>query len=186
MTWRLKRAPLEGVASDSFSRPHIFPYCLLASAGTIALMLTAVFPPAPRFVWNSSSSAPLGLYVVAAGAATKPGDMVVARLPARFRRMAAKRGYVPINVPLVKPVAAYGGDKVCVREGQIWVNGKEAATRRSSDGKGRTMPAWNGCIRLHGRELFLLSTNPNSFDGRYFGVTDGSDVIGKARLLWAH
>jgi type IV secretory pathway protease TraF len=26
---------------------------------------------------------------------------------------------------------------------------------------------------------------PASFDGRYFGVTEGRDIVGKARLLWA-
>jgi type IV secretory pathway protease TraF len=48
------------------------------------------------------------------------------------------------------------------------------------------MPWWSGCVRLRGRQLFLLmSDSPGSFDGRYFGVTDGGLVVGKARLLWA-
>ena len=46
------------------------------------------------------------------------------------------------------------------------------------------MPMWIGCVRLHGRQLFLLTDNAASFDGRYFGISDGKDVIGKARLLW--
>ena len=37
---------------------------------------------------------------------------------------------------------------------------------------------------LRGRQLFLLMDSPSSFDGRYFGSTDGEDVIGKATLLW--
>jgi len=27
--------------------------------------------------------------------------------------------------------------------------------------------------------------SPASFDGRYFGVTRGDDVLGRAELLWA-
>jgi type IV secretory pathway protease TraF len=26
--------------------------------------------------------------------------------------------------------------------------------------------------------------SPNSFDGRYVGVSEGTDLIGKAQLLW--
>lgn len=110
--------------------------------------------------------------------------MVVAWPPARYRPLAAERRYLPNNVPLVKRVAAYGGDKVCARGQQIFVNGRKMAMRRAVDGKGWPMPAWSGCIRLHGRELFLLNDDPASFDGRYFGVTAGNEVIGKARLLW--
>lgn len=110
--------------------------------------------------------------------------MVVAWLPEHFRQLAAQRRYLPINVPLVKRVAAYGGDKVCARAKQIFINEHPVARRRSTDEKGRPMPVWNGCVRLRAPQLFLLNDNPASFDGRYFGVTDGKDVIGKARLLW--
>jgi type IV secretory pathway protease TraF len=47
------------------------------------------------------------------------------------------------------------------------------------------MPFWLGCMRLRGEQRFLLMDAPDSFDGRYFGVTEGSDIIGKAELLWA-
>jgi len=57
---------------------------------------------------------------------------------------------------------------------------------RIVDAKGRPMKWWSGCVRLRGRQLFLLmSDSPASFDGRYFGVTEGGLVVGKARLLWA-
>ena len=47
------------------------------------------------------------------------------------------------------------------------------------------MPSWHRCDRLRGQDRLLLMTmHPASFDGRYFGVTEGSDVVGKARLLW--
>ena len=42
-----------------------------------------------------------------------------------------------------------------------------------------------GCVRLRGDQRFLLMDAPASFDGRYFGVTEGTDIVGKARLLWA-
>jgi conjugative transfer signal peptidase TraF len=156
----------------------------ITGAGIAVLLASAAVPPAPRLVWNASASAPVGLYAVTPGASAEPGDMVVARVPGPFRRLAAERRYLPMNVPLVKRVAAYAGDEVCALGQEIFVNGRWTAERRLADGQGRSMPMWAGCIRLHGRQLFLLMDNPASFDGRYFGATEGRDIIGKARLLW--
>ena len=153
--------------------------------GSAILLGSAALPPAPRLVWNASASAPVGLYAVSPGALAKPGDMVIARPPERFRRVAAARDYLPMNVPLVKRVVAAAGDEVCARGQQLFINGRRVAVRRVVDGAGRAMPLWTGCVRLRGHQLFLLMDRPASFDGRYFGVTDGTDIIGKARLLWA-
>jgi len=156
----------------------------LAGLGLGLVIGSALLPPAPRLVWNASASAPIGLYLVAPAADPKLGDMVIARLPERFRRLAAVRHYLPLGVPLVKRVAAQSGQRVCAAGPDILIDGKQVATRRAVDGRGRAMPAWRGCVRLHGGELFLLNPDPASFDGRYFGVTERDDVIGTARLLW--
>jgi type IV secretory pathway protease TraF len=88
-------------------------------------------------------------------------------------------------VPLVKRAAAVAGDRVCARQRRIFINGKSVALRRARDPSGRPMPWWSGCARLQDGELFLLSAaGPLAFDGRYFGVTRASEVIGRARLLW--
>jgi conjugative transfer signal peptidase TraF len=155
------------------------------ATGAAILIGSAAFPPAPRLVWNASASAPIGLYAVAPASLAEPGDMVIARVPEPFRRLAATRHYLPINVPLVKRVAAAVGDEVCALGQKIFVNGRWAAARRIVDGAGRIMPMWSGCVRLRGRQLFLLTDAPASFDGRYFGVTEGPEIVGKARLLWA-
>ena len=154
--------------------------------GITLLGLTMAFPPAPRLVWNASASAPIGLYAVTPGAPVDPGNMVIAKVPDRWRMIAARRRYIPVNVPLVKRVAAAAGDEVCALGQEIFINGTWVVERRVADAKGRPMPWWSGCVRLRGRQLFLLmSDSPASFDGRYFGVTEGGLVIGKARLLWA-
>ena len=157
---------------------------LFVGAGALVLLLSAVLPPAPLLVWNASASAPIGLYAVAPGAFVQPGDMVVARVPKRYRLLVASRRYLPTNVPLVKRVAAYAGDEVCALGGDIFLNGRRIASRRAADAAGLPMPWWSGCLVLRGRQLFLLMDSASSFDGRYFGPTDGIDVIGKARLLW--
>lgn len=157
----------------------------IGATGAAILLTSAAFPPTPRLVWNASASAPIGLYSVTPGDLAEPGHMVIARVPGPFRRLAATRRYLPMNVPLVKRVAAAAGDEVCALGQEIFVNGRWIAERRVTDGAGRAMPMWSGCVRLRGRQLFLLMDAAASFDGRYFGVTEGTDVVGKARLLWA-
>lgn len=109
----------------------------------------------------------------------------VARVPQDLRALAAARRYIPANVPLVKQVAAVPGDEICARGSAIAINGAWAAARRARDARGRPMPWWEGCIVLRDGMVFLLMPDPASFDGRYFGPTSRSDIVGRARLLWA-
>ena len=174
----------ETLRTEKLKRVRLRGRILCVGAGTILLLLSAALPPTPRLVWNASASAPIGLYRVDPGALVEPGDMVIARLPRRYRLLAASRRYLPMNVPLVKRAGAYAGDKVCALGRNIFLNGRWIASRREVDAAGLPMPWWSGCMVLRGRQLFLLMDSPSSFDGRYFGSTDGEDVIGKATLLW--
>ena len=150
-----------------------------------ALTATIALPPRPFLVWNASASAPIGLYRVG-GIDPAVGDMVIAWAPAAARDFAARRHYLPANVPLVKRVAAEPGDTVCALGAQIFVNGRRVARRLIRDGADRPMPWWTGCVTLRAGGMFLLmADSPASFDGRYFGPTNRSDIVGKATLLWA-
>lgn len=157
---------------------------LALSALGCALVATLISPPAPRLVWNVSASAPRGLYLVGDPEDIGVGDMVIARVPDRWRALAAVRRYLPRNVPLVKRVAAGRGDTVCAYGDHILVEGRRVAERRAVDGIGRRMPWGTGCVRLGEDALFLLMDDPASFDGRYFGPTMRGDIIGGARLIW--
>ncbi|WP_314376325.1 S26 family signal peptidase [Sphingomonas paucimobilis] len=167
------------------ARLRLGRYAALIGAGIVGLGLTIAWPPLPRLVWNASASAPIGLYAVSPGTAPGRGDMAIARLPAEARELAARRRYLPRNVPLVKRVAAVAGDTICAAGRMVTVNRKPVAARRVADAAGRSLPAWQGCIRLAPGMVFLLMTEaPDSFDGRYFGPTRARDVIGKATPLW--
>ena len=158
-----------------------FLAAVLAIGGAV---VTIPQPASPLLVWNVSASAPQGLYWVRTGRVPKTGDMVIARLPERWRLWAAKRGYLPANVPLVKGVAAAAGMRICAIGGRVSVDGREIARQLRLDRRGRPLPSWRGCRVLEPGELFLLNAPPGSFDGRYFGVTNAEDVIGTATLLW--
>jgi len=149
------------------------------------LAASAVWNAPVLLVWNSSASAPVGLYRVHAGKQVRRGEMVVAWTPGPARLLAASRRYLPANVPLVKRVAAVAGDRVCASGQAISINGRPVALRRSIDAAGRAMPWWSGCRDLRAGEYLLLMDSRASFDGRYFGITREADLIGQAVLIWA-
>lgn len=157
----------------------------MALAGISCLAATIVAPPKPRLLWNASASAPIGLYWVKPDASVSVGDLAVARLPRSASWLAAQRHYLPSGVPLVKRVAAASGTIVCASGPYVLIGNGAAFRRRRADIAGRALPWWEGCRRLRPGEIFLLTAEaPDSFDGRYFGVTQRRDVVGKAVLLW--
>jgi len=162
---------------------RVGPALLLAGLA-VSLMLTVAAPPRPRLLWNASASAPVGLWRVSPSAAVGRGDMVVVRLRSPWRELAARRHYLPANVPLLKRAAAVTGDRVCAYGPWIFVDGRVAATRRAADRAGRMLPWWHGCITLGPGVMLLLMDDPGSFDGRYFGPVERGAVVGKAVPLW--
>jgi conjugative transfer signal peptidase TraF len=156
----------------------------VCAALALVLVWTIASPPRPRLLWNASASAPVGLWRVFPGAPVGRGDMVVVRLGQPWRGLAARRHYLPANVPLIKRVAAAPGDRVCAFEAWVFVEGRIAEVRRRFDGFGRPLPWWRGCKALEGGEMLLLMDDPASFDGRYFGPVRAQAVVGKAVPLW--
>jgi conjugative transfer signal peptidase TraF len=176
---------LRRIAAERGKRRRRLKIFALGAFAAAPAAVTAIASPPAVFVWNVSASAPIGLYRVEHGAPAGRGDMVIAWAPRAARLLAAKRNYLPASVPLVKPVAAVAGDRVCANARSILINGRTVATRSPADPSGRPMPWWTGCHLLGRGELFLLSNHvPAAFDGRYFGITPRELVIGRARLLW--
>ncbi len=135
-----------------------------------------------KVIWNVSLSVPTGFYSVGDGPPLR-GDLVLVRLPEHVRDMASRRGYLPANIPALKRISALRGDTVCRFGRVVFVNGKVVAKARLMDGSALKMPLWRGCTKLNESQAFLLADHPNSFDGRYFGVTDLADVLGVATPL---
>lgn len=160
-------------------RALVFGMTMLSVLATSASLV-----PTPRLVWNASASAPIGFYWRVAGRPSR-GDLVLARAPLWARRLAAERRYLPLNIPIIKRVAAVAGDVVCASGDAISIDGRAVAHRLSSDRMGRPLPSWEGCETLGAGEFFLLMPEvPDSFDGRYFGVTERRDIIGRLVPLW--
>jgi conjugative transfer signal peptidase TraF len=157
--------------------------CTLALLGVASLAI--LFPKfgTPVLLWNASSSVAIGLYRLT----TRPpltGALAVIRLPEPLRILAETRGYLRKGALLIKPVAASAGDTVCRHGPLVTINGRIVARAGTSDAAGRTLPAWSGCFRLAANAIFVLSADPDSFDGRYMGPIDRAHVVGIAQPVW--
>lgn len=144
-----------------------------------ALGLASAVEFAPRIVWNASASAPIGLYKIETRA-PEIGDFVLVKPDAVLEEFITDRDYLPPEIPLLKRVAALAGDEICREESAIFIDGGHVADALFIDSLGREMPVWNGCFTLKGGEIFLLNAPEKSLDGRYFGATNGAQIIGIA------
>lgn len=164
------------------ARHALWPLAL--AAGSLSALVWAVLATSPPLiVYNASNSVPAGWYHIASASPLAAGDLVLARLPPEAITLAAQRGYLPTTVPLLKTVAAIAPQHVCVQSNQVLIDGKLVARQLRRDRKRRALPAWRDCRHLESDELFLLSSNPESFDSRYFGPVSANAVIGLAQPL---
>uniref|UniRef100_C5CWH3 Putative conjugal transfer TRAF transmembrane protein n=1 Tax=Variovorax paradoxus (strain S110) TaxID=543728 RepID=C5CWH3_VARPS len=170
--------------------PRLLFACM--GVGLAALCAPAAMPVATRdrvlVVYNPSDSLPRGWYRIDgldSAASLHVGSIVLARLPADVAAFAARRGYLPSGVPILKRIGARTPQSVCVCDQLVRIDGAVAASLRTHDSALRPLQAWSQCRPLAADELFLLGdTNPASFDSRYFGPISASAVLGVARPLW--
>lgn len=151
----------------------------------LAVGVSAAVHIAPRLLWNSTASVPVGLYRLRADSSLHVGDLAALHLSDRLAVLLSQRGYLPLGVPLLKPVAALPGQTVCRKNGSITIDGKSIGEALTSDHRGRPLPAWQGCHRLGREEIFVMNpAEPRSLDGRYFGPLPASTVMGRAIPIW--
>ena len=126
--------------------------------------------------FNSSSSLPVGMYVIT----TDEHAKLVEFCPAEpFASLSIARGYRDPGAcddgaaPLLKPVAASAGDLVELSARGISVNGVLLPNTAplSKDSKGRPLGAWRfGRYFVAPGTVWVASSyHPRSFDSRYFG-----------------
>lgn len=143
---------------------------------------------------NLTGSLPVGLYL-ASRAAPVRGAIVLACLPPTVTAFALERGYVPRGgtcpdgaLPVGKPVLAIAGDTVAVTPTALLVNGAPVPNSQAleADRKGRPLPRVAvGRYVVGPGELWVLSSYSRlSFDSRYFGAIQASQVRARLRRLW--
>jgi len=136
-------------------------------------------------LYNPSASVARGWYLIVPATRLEVGMLVIAHLPVWAAQLAAARGYLPITVPVVKRIAARGGEHVCERAGILAILGRPVARALTADSAGRPLPAWQGCRDLRSNEFLLLGEGAaDSYDSRYFGPVGANAIIGRAIPLW--
>jgi len=136
---------------------------------------------------NTSKSMPLGVYLTHPVSRLSVGDIVLACGP----RWLVSNGYVaPSRVcqgrsKVLKPVRGLSGSRISwSARGGLMIDGTPTgAVALSTDHEGRALPHFAGGTVPLG-SVFLLSThNVNSADGRYFGFTKITDILGVYRCV---
>ena len=143
--------------------------------------------------FNVTDSMPIGFYHVehAALPVTK-GTIAQVCLPAAIESMGLRNGYLgrgtcPAHAtPVLKILAATGGDRVTLEDKRILVNGhvlpgSETAVNDTHHRPLEHVP--RGSFVLAKDQIWLWTPNPKSWDSRYYGPANQDDVIGKATLL---
>jgi signal peptidase I len=125
-------------------------------------------------------------------------------------KQAVKRGDIAIfaypndrTVSYIKRVIGLPGDRVQVKDHEVWVNGKSLKVREAvtpnglqvteSAGEGQWQVMWTAAdkrppeadLTVPAGQVFVLGDNRNaSTDSRSFGTVPLQDVLGKARQIW--
>jgi conjugative transfer signal peptidase TraF len=154
---------------------------------TVATSAVALSGPSarPSLIWNASASVPIGLYRLQPDPQPKVDEVVVVRPPADLVWFLAEGGYLPRGVPLLKHVAALGGQRICRTGLAVSIDGKHVGDALERDRRGRALPVWQGCVVLSDAQVFLFNADrPDSLDGRYFGPLERSTIVGRASPVW--
>lgn len=143
---------------------------------------------------NVTPSIPLGLYVTVKQPITK-GDYVEFCPPVEEPFiLAQKRGYIAYGFcpgrfgKLMKKVVGVTGDQVVMTHAGIRINNEHVpfSKPRLADASGRTLPKiYPQQFKMQKSELLLMSdTTDTSFDSRYFGVINKSNVLNVIKPLY--
>ncbi|MEP6604996.1 MAG: conjugative transfer signal peptidase TraF [Nitrosospira sp.] len=168
---------------------------LLVIGGTSIIFLGMIcFFAGGRF--NSTRSIPVGLYWLTHAPVTKDAYVILCPPESALFDEAKERGYIsagfcPGNYGfMMKRVLASANDRVEIAGEGVRINGvpvPESASMKA-DKAGRAMPLYpSGTYILRKSELLLMSDRSgNSFDGRYFGPVEFSQIRGVIRpvLTW--
>lgn len=129
---------------------------------------------------NITPSEPVGFYRRIDGKPER-GALVLLEQP-QNSRASVLRTYLPINLPLIKRVAAVPTDIVVTDQSGVRVNGVywPDSAPLSRDREGRALAAYPfGAYRVALSELWVMSNNPRGLDSRYFGPVPVSSVISR-------
>ena len=158
---------------------------ILMMVVAVAVVLSALGPATPSYIWNASESVPVGLYRLQPVHRLGVTELVAVRPPEPLATFLDLNGYLPVGAPMLKRVLALPGQTVCRKGLTISVDAVDMGDALSRDRRGSPLPSWQGCRVVGPGELFLMNwQSADSLDSRYFGFLPESSVMGKALPVW--
>lgn len=167
----------------------------IAIFGVSVLILGAVCYVAGIHV-NTTRSLPRGIYWTSSAPIEKGSYVIFCPPEADAFDVARQRNYIGSGFcsgrygPIMKMVLAAKGDAITVTDDGMMVNGRllPHSKPRRADPAGRVLPRYQADnYRLNDSELLMMSNvNDLSFDGRYFGPINRSQVMRVIRpiIIW--
>lgn len=167
-------------------KKHLVPLTLIAFGLALPSMLHHTL------LHVLTPSVPPGWYFVERISTPHIGDYVVACLPIPLATLGFQRGYLipgdcPGNVaPLVKVLAAQGGDVVSISAQGASVNGRHIASPpETHDAHGVLLsPMRFAAYPVPSGQAWLFGISPHSWDSRYFGPVTSTSIIGHAHPIF--
>ena len=142
---------------------------------------------------NTTPSIPLGVYQLSNEPLIKGAYVLFCPPPAPVFVMAKARGYVGAGFcpggygHLMKRLVAAKDDQVIINAEGVAVNGQRLSLSKpiKLDGGGRPLPHYEKSWVLDSDEVLVMSdSNSGSFDGRYFGSIQRSQIEGLIRPVF--
>jgi conjugative transfer signal peptidase TraF len=142
---------------------------------------------------NTTPSIPLGVYRLTDESLIKGAYVLFCPPPAPVFAMAKERGYVGAGFcpggygQLMKRLVAAKNDRVTITAEGVAVNGQRLPLSKliKVDGGGRPLPHYDKSWVLGSSEVLVMSdSNSGSFDGRYYGSIQRSQIEGVIRPVF--
>ena len=84
----------------------------------------------------------------------------------------------------IKYIACMEGDDLVVSNGEVRCNGKYLGSQIKQDSKGNKLPQFEFNGKVPKDKYFMWTPFVKSYDSRYWGFVDRSDILGKA--IWKY
>jgi conjugative transfer signal peptidase TraF len=142
---------------------------------------------------NTTPSIPVGVYRLTNEPLVKGAYVLFCPPPAAVFDLAKARGYLGAGYcpggygQLMKKVLAVQDDVVVIGTDGVRVNGQllPLSAPIKADGAGRPLPDYKASRVLGSTEVLVMSdSNSGSFDGRYFGPIQRSQIQGVIRPIF--
>jgi type IV secretory pathway protease TraF/predicted DNA-binding transcriptional regulator AlpA len=138
-------APAPGLGSSQVLGLQATQTVASTARAAAILVATTGWGLMPWLVWNTSESAPIGLYRVQTAGKLMVNDLGIVIPPKPLVTFIVQGSYLARGVALLKRVRALGCQTVCRIGYEITIDGIEVGQALERDLRGRSLPDWQSC-----------------------------------------